>query len=140
MSDSLQPYELQHARFSCPSPSPGICSNSRPLSQWFHLTILSSITPFSSYAQSFLSSGSFPMNWLFSSSGLTIEASASVSILPVNIQGWFPLGLTGLISLLAKGLSRVFSNTTVQKHQFFSISDLFTKQRWHWKSPSLISC
>ena len=100
--------------------SPGACSNSCPLSQWCHPTISSFVVPFSSCFQSFPASGSFPMSRFFTSSGQNIGASASASVLPMNTQDWFPLGLTGLISLLSKGLSRVFSNTTVQKHQFFS--------------------
>ena len=120
MSDSLWPYELQHARLSCPSPFPGVCSNSCPLSQWCHSTFSSSVTPFSSYLQSFPASGSFPMSQLFLSGGQSIGASASGSVLLLNIQDWFPLGLTGLISLLSKGLSRVISSTTVWKYQFFS--------------------
>ena len=114
---SLQPHGLQHARLPCPSPSLRACSNSCPLNQWCHPMISSSVIPFSSCLQSFPASGSFPMSWLFASGGRSIRASASV--LPVKIQGWFPLGLTGLISLLSKGLSRVFSNTMVQKQQFF---------------------
>ena len=90
-----------------------------PLSRWCHPTISSSVVPFSFRLQSFPESGSFPMRWLFTSGGQSIGASASASVLPMNIQGWFPLGLTGLISLQSKGLSRVFSNTTAQKHQFF---------------------
>ena len=117
MSDFLQPHGLQHARLPCPL-SPRVCSDSCPLSQWCHPTISFSVVPLSSYLQSFPASGSFPMSQFFASGSQSIGASASV--LPVNIQGWFPLGLTGLISLLSKGLSRVFSNTTVQKHQFFS--------------------
>ena len=101
----------------CSSPSPGTCSNSCPLSQWCHPTILSSVVPFSCLL-SFPASGSFPMSQLFASGIQTTGASASASVLPMNIQGWFPLRLTGLISLQSKGLSRVFSNTTVQKHQF----------------------
>ena len=104
----------------CPSPSPGACSNSCPLSQWCHPTIPSSVIPFSSCPQSFPASGSFLMSRLFTSCGQSIGASASASVLPKNIQDWFPLWLTGLISLKSKGLSNVFSNTTVQKHQFFS--------------------
>ena len=116
----LQPHEMQHARLPCPSLSPRVCSNSCPLSQWHHPTISSSVTSFSSSClQSFPASGSFPMNGLFTS-GQSTGASASASVLPMNIQGWFLLGLTGLISLQSKGFSRVFSNTTVQKHQFFS--------------------
>ena len=117
MSRSLQPNGLQHTRLLCPLLSPGVCSNSCPLSRWCYLTISSSAIPFFSCLQSFPVSGSLPMNWLFASGVQSIGASASV--LPMNIQGWFPLGLTGLISLQSKGLSRVFSNTTVQKHQFF---------------------
>ena len=109
MSDSLQPHGVQHARFPCPSQSPGVCSNSCALSQWYHPTFSSSVTPFFSCPQSFPASGSFPMSWLFPSGGQSIGASASV--LPMNIQGWFPLGLIGLISLLPKGLSGVFSST-----------------------------
>ena len=106
------------ARLPCPSLSPQACPNSYPLSRWCYPTISSSATPFSSYLQSFPASGSFPMSQLFLSGGQSIGASASV--LPMNVQGWFPLGLTGLISLLSRGLSRVFPSTTVQKHQFFS--------------------
>ena len=110
---------LQHTRLPCPSPTPRDCSNSRPLSWWCHPTISSSVIPFSSRLQSFPASASFPMSQFFSSVGQSIRVSASSSVLPINIQDWFPLGLTGLISLQSKGLSRVFSNTTVQKHQFF---------------------
>ena len=119
VSDYLQPHGLQHARLPCPSPSPGACSNSHPVSQWYHPNISSSVVPFSSCLQTFPASGSFQMSQLFASRGQSIGASASTSVLPMNIQDWFPLGLTGLISLQSKGLSRVFSNTTVQKHQFF---------------------
>ena len=111
---------LQHTRLPCPSTTPGDCSNSCPLSWWCHPTISSSVIPFSSRLQSFPASESFPMSQFFSSVGQSIRVSASASVLPINIQDWFPLGLTGLISLQSKGLSRVFSNTTVQKHQFFS--------------------
>ena len=120
MSDSLWLHGLQHARLSCPSLSPGVCSNSCPLNRWYHPTISSFVIPFSSCLQSFPASGSFLMSWLFESGGQNIGASASASVLPVNIQGWSPLGLTGLISLQCRGFSRVFSNTTVQKHRFFS--------------------
>ena len=120
MSDSLWPHGLLHARLHCPLPTPGACLNSCPLSRWCHPTISSSVAPFSSCPQSFPGSRSFPMNGLFASGGQSIRASASASVLPMNIQGWFPLGLIGLISLLSKGLSRVFSSTTVWKHQFFS--------------------
>ena len=100
--------------------SPRLCSNSSPLSQWCHLTVLSSATPFSFCLWSFPVSGSFPVSWLFPSGSQNIGASASPSVLPMNIQGWFPLGLTDLISLQSRGLSRIFYNTTAQKHQFFS--------------------
>ena len=113
MSDSLWPHGLQHARVSCPSPTPGAYSNSCPSSQWWHPTISSSVVPFSCL-QSFSEWGSFPISQFFASGGQSIGASASV--FPVNIQDWFPLGLTGLISLQSNGLSGVFSNTTVQKH------------------------
>ena len=119
VSDPLWPHGLQHARLPCPSPSPRACSNSCPLNQWCHPAISYSVVPFSSCLQSFPASGSFLMSWLFTSGGQGIGVSASASVLPRNIQGWFPLGLTGWISLQSKGLSRVFSNTTVQKHQFF---------------------
>ena len=118
MSNSLWPHGLQHTRLPCPSPSSIVCSNSCPLRQWCYPTISCSVSPFS-YLQSFPASGSFPMSCLFASGGQSIGDSASASVLPMNIQGRFPLGLTGLISLQSKGHSRVFSNTTVQKHQFF---------------------
>ena len=120
MSDSLRPHELQHTRPPCPSPTPGVYPNSCPLSQWCHLTISSSVVPFSSCLQSFPTSGSFQTSQFFASGGQNIGVSASTSVLPMNIQDWFPLGWTGWISLQSKGLSRVFSYTTVQKHQFFS--------------------
>ena len=120
MSDSLRPHELQHARPPCPSPTPGVYSNSCPLSWWCHPTISSSVIPFSSHLQSFPASGSFQMSQFFASGGQIIGVSALASFLPKNTQGWSPLGWTGWISLQSKGLSRVFSNTTVQKHQFFS--------------------
>ena len=116
---TLQSHGLQHARLSCPSPTPRACSKSCPSSWWSHPTISSSVIPFSSCLQSFPASGSFPVSQFFASGGQSIGALASASVLPMNIQDWFPLGLTGWISLLSKGLSRVFSNTTVQKHQFF---------------------
>ena len=115
----LWPHGLQHARLPCPSPSPRVCSNSCPLSLWCHPVISSSVTPFFSCPQSFPASGSFPVSHLFTSDGQSMGASASASALPRNIQGWFPLGLTGLISLLSKWLLRVFSSTTIQKYQFF---------------------
>ena len=120
VSDYSQSHGLQHTRLPCPSPSPGACSDSCPLSQWYHPTISSSVVPFSSHLQAFPASGSFPMSQFFASGGQSIGVSASASVLPMNIQDWFPLGLTDWISLLSKGLSRVFSSTTVQKHQFFS--------------------
>ena len=120
VSDTLKPHGLQHSRPPCPSPTPRVCSNSCPLSQWCHPTISSSVVPFSSHLQSLPASGSFPRSQFFASGGQSIGASASASILPMNIQDWFPLGWTGWISLLFKGLSRAFSNTTVQKHQLFS--------------------
>ena len=119
MSVRLRPHGLQHARFPLPSVSLRVCSNLCPLSQWCHPTISSSVTPFSSCPQSFPASGSFPMSQFFASGGQSIGASVSTSVIPMNIQDLFPLGWTGLISLQSKGLSRVFSNTTVQKHQFF---------------------
>ena len=119
VSDSLQPHGAQQARPPCPSPTPRVYSSSCPLSQWCHPTISSSVVPFSSRLQSFPASGSFPMSQLFTWGGQSIGVSASATVLPMNIQDWLPLGLTGLISLQSKGLSRVFSNTTVQKHQFF---------------------
>ena len=117
--DSLRPHELQNTRLPCPSPTPGACSNSCPLSQWCHPTSSSSVIPFSSYLQSFPASRFFPVSQFFMSAGQNIGASASASVLPMNIQDWFLWGLTGLISLQSKGLSRVCSNTTIQKHQFF---------------------
>ena len=118
---SLQPHGLQHARLPCSSPTPRAYSNSCscPLSWWCHPTISSSVIPLSCCLQSFPLSGPFPMRWLLTSGGQGIRASASAAVLLMNIQDWCPLGLTGLISLLCKGLSRIFSSTTVQKHQFF---------------------
>ena len=114
MSDSLQPHGLQHGRLPCPSPNPRAYSNSLLSSQWCHLTVSSSVVPFSSWLQSFPASESFPMSQFFTSGSQSIRVSASASVLP------FPLGWTGWISLQSKGFSRVFSNTTVQKHQFFN--------------------
>ena len=119
VSDSLQPHELQHTRPACPSPNPGVYLNSCPSSRWCHPAISSSVVPFSSCPQSLPESGSFPMSQLFSWGGQSIGVSASASVLPMNTQDWSPLGWTAWISLQSKGLSRVFSNTTVQKHQFF---------------------
>ena len=117
--NSLRRHELQHARPPCSSPTPGVYPNSCPLSRWCHPTISSSVVPFSSCPQSFPTSGSFPMSQFFTSGGQSIGVSASTSLLPMNTQDWSPLGWTGWISLQSKGLSRVFSNTTVQKHLFF---------------------
>ena len=118
VSDSLQLHGLQHARLPCPSLFPRVCSSSYSLNQWCHPTFSFSVVPFSSCPQSFIASGPFPMGWLLASGSHSIGTSASALVLPMNIQSWFPLGLTGLIFLLSKGLSRIFSNTTVQKHQF----------------------
>ena len=120
MSNSLRPHELQHARPPCPSPTPGVHSDSCPSSQWCHPAISSSVVPFSSCPQSLPPSGSFPMSQLFTWGGQSTGVSALASVLPMNTQDRSPLGWTGWISLQSKGLSRVFSNTTVQKHQFFS--------------------
>ena len=119
MSDALWPHGPQHSRAPCPSPTPRVYPKSCPLSQWCHLTISSSVIPFSSCPQSFPASGSSQMSQLFAWGGQSIRVSASTSVLPMNIQGWFPLGLTDLISLLPKGLLWVFSSTTVWRHQFF---------------------
>ena len=117
--NSFRPHELQHTRLPCPSISPGVDSNSCPLNWWCHPTISPSIVPFSSCLQSFPALWSFPTSQLFAWGGQSTGASASALVLPMSIQGWFPFGLTGLISLQSKGLSRVFSNTTVRKHQSF---------------------
>ena len=119
VSDSLWPHELQHARPPCPSPTPGVHSNSCPSSQWCHPAVSSSVVPFSSCPQSLPASGSYPMSQLFAWGSQSIRVSALASVLPKNTQDWSPLEWTGWISLQSKGLSRVFSNTTVQKHQFF---------------------
>ena len=119
VSDSLRPHRLQHTRFLCPSPTPGACLNSCPSSQWCHPTVSSFVLPFSSCLRSFPASGAFPKNQFFASGSQSIGVAASASVLSMNIQDWSPLGWTGWISLVSKGLSRVFSNTTVQKHQFF---------------------
>ena len=130
VSDCLQPHGLQHTRLPYPPPTPRVCSNSCPLSQWCLPTISSSVVPFSSHLQSFPASGSFPMSQFFPSGGQGIGASASV--LPMNTQDWFTLGFTGWISLQSKGLSTVFSNITVQKHQFFSAqSSLWSNSHIH---------
>ena len=119
ISDALQPNGLQHSRPPCPSPTPEVYSNSCPLSWWCHPPIASYAVPFSSRLPSFPASGSFQVSHFFTSGGQSIGVSASTSVLPLNTQDWFPLGCTSWISLQSKGLSRVFSNTTVQKHQFF---------------------
>ena len=141
MSDSLWPREPQHARPPCPSQIPGVYQNSRPLSRWCHATISSSVIPFSSCPQSFPASGSFSMSQLFAWGGQTIVVSASISVLPMNIQNWSPLGWSGWISLQSKGLSRVFSNTTFQKHQFFgaqlSYNPTLTSIHDYWSKHSL---
>ena len=119
VSNSLWPHGLQHIRPPCPSPTPRVYSNSCPLSRWCHPTISSSVNPFSSHLQSFLALGSFQMSQFFASGGQSIRVSASASVLPMNIQDWFPLGWIGWISLLSKGLSRVFSRSIIWKHQLF---------------------
>ena len=132
MSDSLWPHGLQHARLPCPSSTPRAISNSCPLSRWCHLTISSSVVPFFSWLKSLPASGFFQMSQFFASGGQSIGVSASVPVFPMNIQNWFPLGWTGWISLQSKGLSRVFSNTTVGKHQFFSAQlSLWSKSHIH---------
>ena len=119
VSDSLRPHESQHARPPCPSPTPGVHSDSRPSSQWCHPAISSSVVPFSSCPQSLPATESFPMSQLFTWGGQSSGVSAWASVLPKKFQGWSPLEWTGWISLQCKGISRIFSNTTVQKHQFF---------------------
>ena len=137
---SLQPHGLQHGRLPCPSPTLRACSDSCPLNPWHHPTISSSIIPFSSHLQSFPASGSFPMSQFFASGGLSIGASASASVLPMNIHDWFPLGWTDLISLQSKGLSKVFSNTTVQSINSsvfsFLYSPTLTSMHDYWKNHS----
>ena len=130
VSDSLQPHELQHARPPCPSPTPGVHPNSCPSSRWCHPAISSSVIPFSSCPQSLPASESFPMSQLFAWGGHSIGVSALASFLPKNTQDWSPLERTGWISLQCKGLSRVFSNTTVQKHQFFG-AQLSSQSKFH---------
>ena len=140
MSNSLQPHGLQHPRPPCSSPTPGVYSNSCPLSQWCHPAISASDALFSFCPWSFPASGSFPMTQFFASGGQSIGASASASVLPMNIQDWFPLGRIGWISLLSKGLSGVFSNTTVQKCQFFgaqsSLWSTLKSVHNYWKNHS----
>ena len=134
VSNSLRPHELKQSRPPCPSPTPGAYTNSCPSSWWCHPTISSSVVPFSSCPQSFPASGSFQMSQLFASGGQSIGVSASTWVLPMNTQDWSPLGWTGWISLQSKGLSRVFSNTTVQKHQFFGaqLSSQFNSHIHTW--------
>ena len=130
VSDSLRPHEWQHARPHCPSPTPGVHSDSRPSSQWCHQAILSSVIPFSSCSQSLPASEPFPMSQLFAWGGQSTGVSVLASFLPKKSQGWSPSEWTGCISLQSKGLSRVFSNTTVQKHQFFG-TQLSSKSNSH---------
>ena len=141
ISDSLWPHGLQHARLPCPSPTPGAHSNSCPSSCWCHPGISSSLIPFSSCLQSFPASGSFPVSMFFASGGQSTGVSASASVLPMNIQNWFLLGLTGWISLQPKGLSRAFSNTTVQKDNssvlIFLYSPTLTYIPDYWKTIAL---
>ena len=143
MSNSLWPHGLRHIRLPCPSPTPKACSNSCPLSQWCHPTISFSIIPISSCPQSFPTSGSFLMSQLFAWGSQSIGASASASVLSIIIQDWFPLGLAGLIFLQSKGLSRVFSSTTVQKHQFFNTQlSLWSNSHihsWLLEKPKLLT-
>ena len=149
MSDSLQPHGLQHARPPCPSPTPRVHPNPCPLNQWCHPTISSSVVPFSSCLQFFPASGSFQMSQLFASGGQSIGVSASASALPMNTQDWSPLEWTGWISLQSKGLARVFSNTTVQKHQFFGaqlslqsnsyIHTWLLEKPWFWLDGPLLA-
>ena len=140
MSDSLWPHGLQHTRLSCLSPTPGVYSNSCPLSRWCHPTISSSVVPFSSCLQSFPASDSIQMSQLITSGGQSTRVSPSASVLPMNIQDWFPLGWTGWISFRSKGFLRVFSNVTVQKHQFFgaqlSLYSTLTSIHDYWKNHS----
>ena len=133
MSDSLWPHGLQHTRLPCPSSTPGACSNSGPLSRWCHPTVSSSVVSFSSCLQSFPASGSFLMSHLFASGGQNIGAPASASVLLMNIQDWFPLGLSGLISLQSKGLSRVFSNTSLKSMNFECLSFFPFKMAVEWR-------
>ena len=137
MSSSLWPHGLQHARPSCSSPTSGVYSDSCPLSQWCHPTISSSVIPFSSCLQSFPASGTFVISQFFTSGGQSIEASASASVLPMNVQGWFPLGLTSLTSLLSKGLLQHHkSKTSVLWHSAFFYSTTLISVRDYWKNQS----
>ena len=141
VSDSLRPHGLQHTRPPCPKPTPRVYSNSCPLSQWCYPTISSSVVPFSSHLQFFPASGSFLMSQHFTSGGQSIGVSVSASVLPMHIQAWFCLGWTSWISLLSKGLSRVFSNTTVQTHQFFgsqlSLQSNSHIHTWQWMDEKI---
>ena len=144
VSNSLRPHELQHARPLCPSPTPGVHSDSHPSSQWCHPAISSSVIPFSSCPQSLPASESFPMSQLFAWGGQSTGVSTLASFHPKNTQDWSPLEWTGWISLQSMGLSRVFSNTTIQKHRFFNSSALsflysptLTSIHDHWKNHSL---
>ena len=140
MPDALCPHGLQHARLPCPSPTPGVYSNLCPSSQWCHPNISSSVIPFSSCLRSFPASGSFPISQLFKSCGQSIGVSASASVLSINIQEWFPLGLTGLISSQSKGLSRVFANTKFKSINCLVLSFLYnstpTSTHDYWKNHS----
>ena len=140
VSNSLQPHGLQHTRLPCSSQSPWVCSNSSALSLCYHPTISSSVVPFPSCLQSFPASGSFPISQLFASGGQRIGTSTSASVLAMNIQDWFSLGLTGWISLQSKGLSSIFSSSTLQKHQFFSAQLLLWSNshicNYYWKNHS----
>ena len=137
VSNSLRPHGLQHARLPCPSPTPRACSNSHPSSRWYQPTISSSVIPLSSYLQSFPASGSFPMSQFFASGGQSTGVSASTSVLPMNIQDWFPLGWTGWISLQSKRLSKVFSNTTNSSVLSFLYSPILTSIHDHCENHSL---
>ena len=143
MSDSLLPHRLQHTRLPCPSLSPRVRSNSCLLNQWCHPTISSSVTPISSCPQSFPASGSFPVSQLFTSGGRSIGAAALASVLPVNVQDWFPLGLTGLISFLSKGLSSLLqhhsSKASILQHSAFFMVQLSTSVHDYWKNHSFDS-
>ena len=140
VSNSLWPHGWQHGRLCCPSPTPGACSNSSPLSWWCYPAISSAVIPFFSGLQSFSASESFPMSQFVTSCGQSIRVSASASVLPMNTQDWFPLGLTGWIPLQSKGLSRVFSNTTVPKHQFFCIQpSLLSNSHIHMTAGKIIA-
>ena len=139
--NSLQTHGMQQTRLPCPSPTPGDYTNSCPLSLWCHTTISSSVISFSSHLQSFPALGYFPMSQFFASGGQSIGVSVSASVLPMNIQDWFPLGLTGWISHQSKRLTRVFSNITVQRHLFFSAqlslySPNLTSIHDYWKNRS----